>query len=251
MKKLSPRAQKYTKKLSLAAGSLTAIACGGQEAEADIVYYSPLNAISVSSGTSGTTNWDVDFSDATAEFQLIVTGGTIRIGSVGLNGNGFVRGVVDTSSLAAARNLDPVLYLLDVGPGLNPPNGNGAYVFGAAGARAFIRANTTTPISTIGAPGFVEGDNYVGFRFNSSGTKYGWARINIDVGGGGLGDETLTVVEWAFEDTGGDIRVGAIPEPSSFALMAAGAAGVLAWKRRRRNESDVEGESDSDEGTPA
>ena len=62
---------------------------------------------------------------------------------------------------------------------------------------------------------------------------YGWIRVN----GGPTQGFPATIVDWAYEDSGGGILTGAtqVPEPSSLALgfLAAGAAGVAAWRRRK------------------
>ena len=50
---------------------------------------------------------------------------------------------------------------------------------------------------------------------------------------------TLTVQEYAFAGVGETIKVGeidAIPEPSSLGLLALGAAGVLANRRRKNRK---------------
>ena len=76
------------------------------------------------------------------------------------------------------------------------------------------------------------GVGFIGFRFNGGGgTEYGWARVNME-GSPGNG---FTLIDYAWADTGTQIRAGqtAIPEPSSLGLLAAGAAGLLAWRKRR------------------
>lgn len=69
----------------------------------------------------------------------------------------------------------------------------------------------------------------VTFTLADNSVVYGW--IHVDVIGGG----DARVTAWAFEDNGGSILAGAIPEPSSLALsfLAAGAAGLLYWRKRK------------------
>ena len=44
---------------------------------------------------------------------------------------------------------------------------------------------------------------------------------------------TAIVTGYAFEDTGGDIYTGQTPDPSALALLAMGATGIAALRRRR------------------
>jgi hypothetical protein len=77
-----------------------------------------------------------------------------------------------------------------------------------------------------------------GFRFRNEGTDlasalddtvhFGWARVILSGGSPG------TLVDYAFEATPlTGIQAGVVPEPSTYALFAAGLAGLLAWSRRR------------------
>lgn len=74
---------------------------------------------------------------------------------------------------------------------------------------------------------------FMGVRFLDAGSNplYGWIRVN----GGPTQGFPATIVDWAYESSGAGIATGAVPEPSSLALgfLAAGAAGVAAWRRRK------------------
>jgi hypothetical protein len=69
---------------------------------------------------------------------------------------------------------------------------------------------------------------------------YGWVRLVYTVGLNGL-PNSVTAVDWAYDDSGAPIAAGdtgssSAPEPSAFAmgLLALGAAGVTALRRRRK-----------------
>ena len=93
---------------------------------------------------------------------------------------------------------------------------------------------TTGNWATNGQSGFfgfsftLEGESDSGLAAGS--TVYGWAEVErIDAANGKL-------LGWAYEDSGDPIRVGqtsSIPEPNTLALLAFGAAGVTALRRRR------------------
>ncbi len=109
----------------------------------------------------------------------------------------------------------------------------GNFTIGAAGP---FQASAQVAFSSNGAPqgGLHSGAEYVGFKFQLTGqTHYGWA--NITLGGSGL-----TFNDWAYESTADTpIAAGAVvPEPAQSAaglgLLALGAAGVAAFKRRAK-----------------
>lgn len=93
---------------------------------------------------------------------------------------------------------------------------------------------------TTGATAFNlnSSNNLVGFRFqneaNGNQTHYGWVRVSL----GGTLTSPRALVEYAYDDIAGTSiaagDIGAIPEPSTFGLLAAGAMGLATFRRRRR-----------------
>jgi len=84
---------------------------------------------------------------------------------------------------------------------------------------------------------------YIGFRFNSgNGNQYGWARVAVS----GI-DHPVILKDYAYGDVGDRIMVGQrssdemvpeesddmVPEEGSLGALALGAAGLLAWRKRR------------------
>ncbi|MBA2431045.1 MAG: PEP-CTERM sorting domain-containing protein, partial [Chthoniobacterales bacterium] len=86
------------------------------------------------------------------------------------------------------------------------------------------------------SPNFNSSNNYIGFRFQNEAAgqvQYGWAQIFL---GATLTDPARAVVGYAYDNTGAPIAVGAIPEPTTTALlgvMAVGAIGLRAWRKRK------------------
>jgi hypothetical protein len=75
---------------------------------------------------------------------------------------------------------------------------------------------------------------------NGTKTDYGWIQLVFENGGNGL-PASLIAKEWAIEEDGGSILAGqtadpsSAPEPGTMALsiLASGAAGLMALRRRR------------------
>ena len=76
------------------------------------------------------------------------------------------------------------------------------------------------------------GTGYVGFRFNNQ-QQYGWARVTML---GSQPDNSFVIEEYAYGDIGDSIFAGqtAVPEPSALGILACGAVGLAALRRRRK-----------------
>ena len=73
---------------------------------------------------------------------------------------------------------------------------------------------------------------YIGFRIDDgfSGVFYGWMRVTFNDNG-----SPGTLHDWAWDTSGGQIAVGAIPEPNTFGMLIAGLGGLLLLRRRPRH----------------
>lgn len=183
-----------------------------------------------SPGTSfPTTDWDVDGAFG-ADFHVRLGGfaSLVNLDSDGNNGLGVMQNPAGTGDYIRNVALAAV-----VGPTLT-----GSYGWGSAS-----QTGRTILLNSGGIGGdtqaFQFGDNFIGFRFDASGTTlYGWARLTLTDNGGK--SNSMTIAEWAYEDGGASIEVGqtsaapsAADEPPALALLALGAGGLAAWRRRR------------------
>jgi hypothetical protein len=86
-------------------------------------------------------------------------------------------------------------------------------------------------------------DRYYAFKFQDTSQGgldcFGWIRVNLNNQTLGIGyGPHLTIYGWGYDDTGNPIPMGAIPEPSSGAILALGALtlgakGLRHWRRNR------------------
>jgi hypothetical protein len=185
------------------------------------------------SGTSASLEttpipWDID------------NNGTMDVQFWGLSSPGFL-GVAEGSDggwfhatadgFTAIRNL-PLGLSVGAAPGY--ASGYGTHVLQAYGAFNDL----------VGFSNGVTG--YSGFAFDIAGANhYGWVEWTHTLATG-PGTGLVEVSNWAFEDAADTpIQVGdlgapsAVPVPTSLALLASGAGGLLAWRRRRSPRRDA------------
>jgi PEP-CTERM motif len=191
---------------SLAAGAAAATSAGGASAEAAIVYSGPQN-ISIGQYASQSINLDGDsFNDILLK-NYVFFGGNYQ-GAYAYSGqfDAFKVGYLTyVSALAAgapvnSSTISPYFY--------------SSMAYGAANPNAEFNNAT---------------DAYIGFSFLSfPNTYYAWMRVDVDNAAG-----TFVIKDWAYQDVAGKgITTGAVPEPGTLGLLAAGATGLLALRRR-------------------
>jgi hypothetical protein len=137
---------------------------------------------------------------------------------------------------------------------LGMANGTGATSLGVVGLPKPARLGNGVTVSSLSpftpfsafqpsnlAGGFGGGawnggqTGFIGVRFNlGGGPLYGW--IQLQTPAPGLSGSTGQILGYAYENSGGAITTpaSAVPEPNTLLLLASGALGVLALKRRKR-----------------
>jgi hypothetical protein len=249
--------KKFTQRMAAAAGTMAGVAAMPATAEAGVVSVTgaPVSlSLSAANGTSVT--WDID-GDGIGEFRLhkvdrLFGGPTHYAGTYGRNGvihlasdtefggQGNGRGIVAPYYTDNVQNL-AVSFV--VGPTVTP------FSWGRGNDGFYYRRNAMASGTFYGNPygprigydfaynGFAPGRNFFGFRFDDgigAGLNYGFGVIDFDLASG-----TVTISEWQYE-TDDDVGVHVVPEPNSLALLAAGAAGVAAYRRRRTAKAATE-----------
>lgn len=219
--------------VACAAVATVAIAAGHAEtAEATIVYSGPENivlpngspgiyinlATSVESGSPGSVpGWDINpyvNGGSNHFFGMYLPPSTTQL----VKSSSPTAGAADVAMLAAGANIGPSSTLI-----------------GQPAQFGFM--NNATVGDWVGT-----GTGYMGVQFTEAGVNggnpvYGWVQISKTTSGEPSGDPTgITFIDWAYDNTGAAIAAGntGVPEPSSLALLATGAVGLLVRRGRAK-----------------
>jgi len=169
----------------------------------------------VSAGFSGVTNLG-----GGAFLQVGVPGNQL-ISGFSANSFGFAR------KLSSGQTIGPIATF--------PGSSTDLIAQGQFAAAGFSNGSLTG--STLADPGAwaLSSSAFAGVRFQRAGSdQFGWIRLHFaDTTNNGLAD-TATIVDWAWESTSGkSIQAGNAPEPAPLALLAAGALGIGAFRRKK------------------
>jgi len=218
-------------RLLACAAAAAAVTAVSEQAGAAIVYSGTQNVVvpatlagsyfNLVTGTGGTTSafagWDIN------PYRGSAQGGSTRLylkQTAGQLTRVVVNAAADTGPLplAAGDTIDGTRTLSSV---------NGFLV------------TTTPPPGTAQSGGtFLFGLQF--FNETTLAQNFGWIRMNINSPVPASGGNLLTLVDWAYENTGAGITAGATgaggvtPEPGTLGTLAAGAVGLLSWRRRRQ-----------------
>ncbi len=199
---------------SLAAAGAAAAA---DKTQAAIVYFNPAGGVNIPVTVAGV-------------YVDIETGATSNTST------GFTNATRPVANLWGTSSLHTYWY--------PSPTATNRFVATGGGGLASLTAGTpinaastyaaARGIFTAGAPW--DAGNFtglIGFKFRNNAntnTYFGWGRVQVNpLSGGAYAGGKL--IDWAYDDTGGSINAGQTPEPTTIALLALGAAGLV---RRRR-----------------
>lgn len=236
-------------KLAVLAGSAGAAVAG--EALAAGITYVPTSGVASAQGIPG-------FSFTA---PLTVTSGTLRPPSSAGN-NGWDVDGNGQNDFNLQNNNDNQAFLIPRAPFAPNPNGllltstsSGPEIRNLAnaapvGPSAVVWDNNGQAITfnafyNMQDPGFTPNQpGYFGFRFafgsNPNQYYYGWASLTIDFSTDGEGYKITEAFYQSTPNTAINVGAVPVPEPSGVALLAAGAAGVTAWRARRKKLSVAE-----------
>jgi PEP-CTERM motif-containing protein len=254
-KGISPKLHRKLDRYLLACSATTAAvaATGTHEAKAAIIYSGTRNIAVPALSAAGIY---FDFDTNTASFTP-TNGSDANIfdvyGTGSYNGQqAFYHSVsfwgpnkTGNMSLATSTTTLGSTMRLTAGTSIGPSVPSGM-VFGRQNdlANQFYNYNTGAPVGAFTGQWSAGGTGYIGFKFVAANgqTDYGWMRVSLDPTRFQDQMVSATVIDWAYNNTGGAILAGQIPEPSSLALalLGGGAVGLALWRQHRARQAAAE-----------
>jgi hypothetical protein len=226
-RKLSPVVNGRLAAYATLAGAALAVPALAPSADATIVYSGTVN-INVPSTTAGV-------------YLNVVTGifGATQASSPGWDVNPWLSSGLNLFGSTTATGNEGPSGLNGIGAyaGTGTTFFNLAFMAPINGSTTYAGTGNTTPAGATPL-NLNSSNNLFGFRFvdattNGGAVCYGWIRVSLSATSG---SQPRAIVEYAYDNAGGSIGAGQVPEPSTVALlgvMAAGAVGIRAWRKRK------------------
>jgi hypothetical protein len=151
----------------------------------------------------------------TGIFDTDVAGWDINPYTAGSSPNGFHLWSATTSTWFASSGVVGGPYPTALGTLVGPGG-------------AFFRPGGGT---NVGAQVTLNSANYFGLQFANEGTganNFGWMEITF-----GATASERAITRYVYDNSGAAITIGAVPEPTSLSVLALGALGLVARRRRR------------------
>jgi hypothetical protein len=192
---------------SLAAGAAAASTAASTDAA---VVYSGSQNISIAQFASQNLNLDGDAYGDVKLKNYILGGGNYQGATVNFFPGKLVGFTSGSLAYASALGAGVLVDSMSAGPTFY-------------GSMAYGGVNPNAQFNNVSGA-------FLGLGFPiGAGTHYGWVRVDVNNAAG-----TFVIKDWAYESQAGvGILTGAVPEPTTLGMLAAGAAGLATLRKRR------------------
>ena len=233
--------------------TLAAVSAGTKEARADIVYSGANRDISVPFNDFAGIYFDFDTGTTTKTNVLNVSDANLFdvYASVYTNGQPYWYHSISflgpnndgNAAIALYTSSSNLTLRLNAGQLIGPNQSAGTFASFSNLVDQFYNYTTHAKSGPMSGGWISGGKGYIGFRFiDANGhLDYGWMQLQFNAGGFNSQSTSLTVIDWAYDNSGNPIVAGQVPEPSSMALalLGAGALGLTIWRQVRRRDQNT------------